>query len=148
MKCFFCDSDQSIVIDKREVRSSGDIRRRRECLKCQNRYTTYERVCELEIFVIKRDGRRQLFDKVKLSAGIERSLEKRPDLENLPAVVDKVIRKIILKGKKEIESKSIGLIVLTELKKLDQVAYLRFASVYRNFNGLGDFTKELEHLKI
>jgi transcriptional repressor NrdR len=148
MKCFFCDSDQSIVIDKREVRSSGDIRRRRECLKCHSRYTTYERVCELELFVIKRDGRRELFNKEKLSGGIERALEKRPDFDKTAEVVDRILKKILLKGKKEVESKFIGQTVLMELKRLDQVAYLRFASVYRNFSGLGDFTKELEHLKI
>lgn len=148
MKCFFCDSDQSVVIDKREVQSRGEIRRRRKCLKCQRRYTTYERVCQLELYVIKRDGRRELFNKEKLSAGIKRALEKRPDVKNLPEIVNRIIKKIILRGKKETESKFIGQAILTELKKLDQVAYLRFASVYRNFNNPDDFTKELEHLKV
>lgn len=148
MKCFFCGSEQSIVVDKREVKSSGDIRRRRECLKCQNRYTTYEAVCALELYVLKRDGRRQLFSKDKLTAGIKRALEKRPELEKLDEVVDRIINRLKLKGKKEIESKVIGQTVLGELRRIDQVAYLRFASVYRNFSDLGDFSKELKHLKV
>jgi transcriptional repressor NrdR len=148
MKCFLCGSTQSLVVDKREVKSTGDIRRRRECLKCRYRYTTYERICALELFVVKRDGRRELFSKEKLTLGIQRALEKRPDLENLQEIVDRVVERLELKGKKELDSNSIGQVVLGELKRLDQVAYLRFASVYRHFSDLGDFTKELEQLKI
>ena len=148
MKCFLCGSIQSLVVDKREVKSSGDIRRRRECLKCHNRFTTYEKICALELFVVKRDGRKELFTRLKLSSGIERALEKRPELENLNEIVDRVVEKVKLQGTKEIDSSIIGQMVLEELKKLDEVAYLRFASVYRHFSQIGDFTKELEQLKI
>jgi transcriptional repressor NrdR len=148
MKCFFCGSNQSSVIDKRAVIGTGEIRRRRECLKCGNRFTTYERVVDYSLYVIKRDGSRELFDRKKLTAGIERALEKRPGLNNLDQLVDRILEKINVKGKKEIASKVLGKTALSELKRLDKVAYLRFASVYRQFNDAGDFKRELEHLKV
>jgi transcriptional repressor NrdR len=146
MKCVFCGSEQSSVIDKRAVRSTGEIRRRRECLKCHQRFTTYEKVGAFELYVLKRDGSKQIFDKNKIRSGLEKALEKRPLFEKLEEVVDKVLNRLKLKGKKEIDSKLIGQAVLAELKKSDQVAYLRFVSVYRQFKGIGDFEKELKHL--
>ncbi len=143
MKCFFCGSEQSSVIDKRAVKGSGEIRRRRKCLKCGNRFTTYERVVGYELYVLKRGGSKELFDKQKLQAGIEKALEKRPALANLDVLIDKIVGRIRTKGKKEIESRAVGLVALSELKKVDKVAYLRFASVYRQFNDLADFQKEL-----
>lgn len=146
MNCYSCGSDQSSVIDKRAVKGTGEIRRRRECLKCHNRYTTYERVGDIELLVIKRDGRRQPFSREKLKRGIEKALEKRPGLQNLNEITSRVESKLWIKGKKEIESKFIGQVVLGELKKVDKVAYLRFASVYRHFEDTTDFAKELQHL--
>lgn len=148
MKCFFCGSEQSSVIDKRAVKGSGEIRRRRVCLKCGNRFTTYERIAGFELYVIKRDGSRELFNRGKFSLGIEKALEKRPGRESLDSLVDKIIDKLKVKGKKEIASKALGLAALAELKRMDKVAYLRFASVYRQFQEVGDFKKELENLKI
>jgi transcriptional repressor NrdR len=134
------------VIDKRAVKGTGEIRRRRECLKCHKRYTTYERVLPVEYLVIKRDGRKQPFDINKLRAGILRALEKRPALIDLERIVAKVEKRVKSKESKEIESKIIGREVCTELKRVDKVAYLRFVSVYRQFKDPGDFTKELAAL--
>ena len=146
MNCFFCGSDQSQVIDKRAVKTTGEIRRRRECLKCHNRFTTYERLCAVELMVIKRDGHRQVYDRNKLKRGIEKALEKRAAFNKVDVIISHIEKKVWVKGKKEVESKLIGAAVLTELKKADQVAYLRFASVYRNFANTTDFAKELRHL--
>lgn len=146
MDCFFCGSDQSHVIDKRAVRSLGEIRRRRECLKCHKRFTTYERVCQIELYIIKRDGRRELFEKSKIISGLERALEKRPGIDKVEEIVKRIEGKLKLKGEKEVPSTFIGQLVLAELKKTDKIAYLRFASVYRDFKELGDFTRELQGL--
>ncbi|SRR5258708_37655725 len=146
MRCPFCDSSQSSVIDKRAVKSSGEIRRRRECLKCHKRYTTYERISAIELLVIKKDGRKERFSKEKLRSGIIKALEKRQASEKIDEIVSKIEKKLWDKGRKEIESRFIGQAVLSELKKIDKVAYLRFASVYRTFQNPGDFRKELEHL--
>ena len=147
MKCLFCGSEQSNVIDKRAVKGLGEIRRRRVCLKCHNRYTTYERIGSFDLFVIKRDGRKETFDRNKIKAGLERALEKRPALSELDALVEKIISSLRLDGKKFVDSKLIGKIALGELKKVDQVGYLRFISVYRHFDKPGDFAKELSCLK-
>ncbi len=146
MYCPYCRNTQSSVIDKRSVKGTGEIRRRRECLKCKRRYTTYERASAVELLVIKRDGRRQPFDIAKLRVGLERCLEKRPGFANLDAIVAKIERKVRSKDLEEIESKVIGQEVLGELKKLDPIAYIRFVSVYRQFKQASDFTKELESL--
>jgi transcriptional repressor NrdR len=148
MKCLYCGSTQSSVIDKRTVASTGEIRRRRECLKCHRRFTTYERVCAIELMVIKRDGRKEAYDVSKLKRGIERALEKRPVENQLDAVVARIEQKFFSKGVKEVDSKLLGQAVLAELKRLDDVAYLRFVSVYRHFTNAQDFTKELKHLKV
>ena len=146
MYCPYCKSSQSSVIDKRSVKGTGEIRRRRECIRCKRRYTTYERASEVELLVIKRDGRRQPFDTAKLRAGLERCLEKRPAIADLEGIVLKIESKIRSKDMVEVESKVIGREVLGELKKLDQIAYLRYVSVYREFKQASDFTKELESL--
>lgn len=146
MNCPFCKSNQSAVIDKRAVLGTGEIRRRRECLKCKRRYTTYERALIIELAVVKRDGKKQAFDINKIRAGLIKALEKRPAFENLELIVSKIERKIRSKDRSEIESKVIGREVLAELKKVDPVAYLRFVSVYRQFKVPGDFSKELEML--
>lgn len=146
MNCPFCKSNQSSVIDKRAVLGTGEIRRRRECLKCKRRYTTYERALVVELAVIKRDGKREPFDVSKVRSGLIKALEKRPAFDNLEAIVSKIERKIRSKDRSEIESKVIGREVLAELKKVDPVAYLRFVSVYRQFKAPSDFSKELESL--
>lgn len=146
MKCPFCQSTLSKVVDKRGVEGRGEIRRRRECLKCSRRFTTYEAVAQLEVTVIKKDGRREAFAEEKLHSGLLKALEKRPGIDRVPKIVDRIEAKIRTKRLKEIESQVIGKWVLSELKKLDQVAYLRFASVYRDFEDPRDFAKELKTL--
>lgn len=146
MNCPYCRSNLNKVVDKRSVSGSGEIRRRRECLKCKKRFTTYERLSKLDLTVIKRDGRREIFDKLKLRSGIEKALEKRPSIEAVEAITDRIENKLRVQKNKEIPSKTIGKMVLTELKKTDKVAYLRFASVYRQFSEPGDFAKELTSL--
>ena len=148
MKCVFCGGGQSSVIDKRTVASTGEIRRRRECLKCHRRYTTYERICAIELMVIKRDGRKEVYDVAKLRTGIERAIQKRPIEGTLDDIVARIEQKMFGKGAKEVDSKLLGQAVLLELKRLDPGAYLRFASVYRHFKDAQDFTKELKHFKV
>lgn len=146
MKCPFCSSLSHKVVDKRAVSGSGEIRRRRECLKCGKRFSTYERLAALELWVIKRDGRRELFNPDKIRVGVSKALEKRPTFQRVDELVEKIERCLRKRGEKEIPSKVIGKLVLVELRKLDSVAYLRFASVYRQFKQVADFAKELEHL--
>lgn len=147
MRCFFCSSDQSSVVDKRAVKRTDQIRRRRECLRCHKRYTTYEQQINFELYVIKRSGQRQLFDRDKLKIGIAKALEKRPQLAAVDTIVDKIEQQVKGKKEREVPSKVIGQAVLAELKKIDHVAYLRFASVYRHFSKPADFKKELDNLK-
>lgn len=146
MKCFFCGSELSKVVDKRAVKSRSEIRRRRECLSCHKRFTTYEKAGELEVYVLKRDGRREVFSRAKLKSGIEKALEKRVDVGRVEELTDRIEGKLRSKGEKEIKSNLIGQMVLNELKRLDKVAYLRFASVYRDFKDPGDFARELRGL--
>lgn len=143
MNCPFCSDASNRVVDKRSVTGSGEIRRRRECLRCQGRFTTYERLSNLQFLVIKKDGRREPYNRDKLRGGIIRALEKRPAAEQLDEFVSKIERKIWKKGISEITSRQIGKVVLSELKKIDSVAYLRFASVYRQFQDPNDFAREL-----
>lgn len=146
MKCPFCASDLSKVVDKRAVSGRGEIRRRRECLKCDKRFTTYETVARLEITVIKKDGRREAFESEKIQHGLLKALEKRPGIEKVPSIVARIEGKIRTKGYKEINSKVLGKWVLAELKKLDPIAYLRFTSVYHSFSDPKDFAKEIRTL--
>lgn len=146
MKCPFCASELSKVVDKRGVFGSGEIRRRRECLKCSKRYTTYESLAELQLMVLKKDGRKEPFIREKLQMGLLKALEKRPGIEKVSKIVDRFEGKIRSKGVREIPSSMLGKWVLSELKKLDPIAYLRFASVYRSFGDPRDFAKELKTL--
>lgn len=146
MKCPFCESVLSKVVDKRTVSGRGEIRRRRECLKCSRRFTTYETIAQLGVVVLKRDGRREPFSEEKLHLGLLKALEKRPAIDRVSKIVDRIEAKIRTKRFKEIPSQQIGKWVLTELKKLDSVAYLRFASVYRSFEDPKDFAKEIKTL--
>ena len=134
-------------MDKRETDDLDVTRRRRECLKCQKRFTTYERVEGIDLVVVKKDGRREAFDKEKLKRGLLRACEKRPiSIEQIDKIIDKVESELRNQDTKEINSSIVGDRVTKELKKLDQVAYIRFASVYRSFADVTDFQKELKEL--
>lgn len=143
MRCPFCSASVNRVIDKRAVLGSGEIRRRRECLKCLRRFTTYERLANFGLIVVKKDGRKEVFDREKIKNGILKALEKRPAIDKVDLLTDKIEQKLWRKKKAEVASKLIGGLVLAELKKVDTIAYLRFASVYRQFENPEDFAKEL-----
>jgi len=145
MNCRFCNADTKVV-DKRE--SADDVtRRRRECLKCERRFTTYERVENSDFVVTKKDGRREKFSREKLTKGLVRACEKRPiAMEKIDAVVDAIESEIRKKDLKEITSKRIGEMVIRKLRSLDKVAYIRFASVYREFEDVHMFEEELKKL--
>ena len=147
MKCPFCSHTEDKVIDSR-LSQEGDVtRRRRECLKCGRRFTTYERVEEAQPLVIKKDGRRELFDRTKILNGVLRACEKRPvGIETMEKVVDKIEKRLLETGDREIQSSVIGAAVMEELKTLDEVAYVRFASVYREFRDINEFMTELKGL--
>lgn len=147
MKCPFCSHTEDKVIDSR-LSQEGDVtRRRRECLKCGRRFTTYERVEEAQPLVIKKDGRRELFDRTKILNGVLRACEKRPvGIETMEKVVDKIEKRFLETGEREIQSSVIGAAVMEELKNLDEVAYVRFASVYREFRDINEFMTELKGL--
>ena len=145
MKCPFCLSEDTRVVDKRD--SENATKRRRECLKCKKRFSTFERVEDIGVMVVKKDGRRELFSRDKLRAGIIRACEKRPvSQEQINNAVDE-IEKAVRKEEKEVSTKLIGELVMKKLKHLDKVAYIRFASVYRDFKDVGDFEKELKEIK-
>ncbi len=145
MKCIFC-SGETKVTDKRD--SEGETRRRRECLKCKKRFTTYEKAEELNIIVIKKDKRREPFSKEKLIAGIKKACEKRPiETEKIDKMINEIERRLREKVKgKEVESRVIGEEVMKALKKIDEVAYIRFASVYRDFKDVKDFKKVMREV--
>ena len=147
MICPFCEHRKTRVVDKREGNDAKTIRRRRECLKCGRRFTTFEKIETLDLLVIKKDGRREIFDRAKLRSGIIKSCEKRPvsagDIEKIVDESEAELRKI---NASEILSKKIGEMVIKRLKKLDEISYIRFASVYRQFADLSDFEKELSKL--
>lgn len=145
MQCPHCKSDTKVV-DKRD--SGEHTRRRRECLKCSKRFTTYERLEETPLVVIKKDGRRQEFDRGKIKAGILRACEKRPiTTEQIERVADEIEHFLRNKYTADVPSRAIGEVVMARLKQMDKVAYIRFASVYRNFTDLGSFEKELKELQ-
>ena len=147
MICPFCAHEVTKVVDKREGALGKITRRRRECSKCTRRFTTFERVETLDLLVVKKDGRREIFDRGKLRSGIIKSCEKREiSAENIEKVVDEVESELRKSSTSEISSKTIGELVAKKLKKLDKVAYIRFASVYREFADIGDFEKELSRL--
>jgi transcriptional repressor NrdR len=146
MRCPFCGSTDDRVVDSRESREADVIRRRRECASCQRRFTSYEKVDEIPVMVVKQDGRREEFDRTKLLRGIRRACEKRPiETLRLEAICDDV--EASFGGRdREMSTAEIGGRVMERLKEIDQVAYVRFASVYRRFDDLGDFVDELKGL--
>lgn len=147
MKCPHCNNQDSKVIESRDASESGAIRRRRECLKCGHRYTTYERVERPNLAVVKKDGARELFDRNKLFAAIHRSVGKflSSDME-VESIVSKVENELYSQGDTELPSKAIGDLVLKELGDRNQVAYVRFASVYQEFKTVDEFAQTLERL--
>ena len=146
MKCPFCQSTLSKVVDKRSVDSRGEIRRRRECLKCSKRFTTYESTAQLQMLVIKKDGRREPYIREKLERGLFRALEKRPGIDKVSKIADRIESRIRTRRLEEVPSQTLGKWMLSELKRLDPIAYLRFASVYRTFSDPRDFKREIETL--
>ncbi len=148
MKCPKCGYTESKVIDSRPTEENASIRRRRECLSCQNRFTTYETVETMPLLVIKKDKTRQTFDKTKLLNGIIEACHKRPvTLEQMENVANEIELELQNSLTHEVPSSKIGVLVMEKLKKLDEVAYVRFASVYREFKDLDTFMRELENLK-
>lgn len=146
MNCPFCGSKLNKVVDKRGVEGRGEIRRRRECLKCSKRFTTYETLARLQILVIKKDGHREPYNKDKLRSGLVKALEKRPGIDRVGKIVERVEGRIRNRGLTEVQSVQLGKWLLGELKRLDPVAYLRFVSVYHTFTDPKDFEKELKVL--
>jgi transcriptional repressor NrdR len=148
MHCPFCAADDTKVIDSRLVAEGDQVRRRRECLSCRERFTTYE-VAELVMpRVIKQNGNREPFDEDKLRAGIVRALEKRPvSVEDIEAVITHIKHALRATGEREVRSRVLGELVMDQLRQLDQVAYVRFASVYRSFQDLAEFRNEIERLE-
>ena len=147
MKCPFCGDAKDKVVDSRESGSGDAIRRRRECLSCGRRFTSYERIEEIPYLVIKKDGRREAFDRGKLMAGLHRACEKRPvSAKALSDLVDEVEQLVQDSPDREIETRVIGGRVMERLKELDKVAYVRFASVYRQFEDVQEFMTELRDL--
>lgn len=147
MRCPFCDHPESKVIDSRESKNGLRIRRRRECLSCERRFTTYEKIEEIPYMVVKKDGRRQPFDSQKLLRGMLRACEKRPvPVSKLEEIVEEVESMLQERQEKEMNASEIGQFVMKKLKALDKVAYVRFASVYREFRDVLEFKKELEKL--
>ena len=147
MKCPFCLHDEDKVIDSRSSNEGKSVRRRRECIKCKKRFTTYEYVEEVPLMVIKKDGRRESFDRNKIISGILKACEKRPvSMEKVEAVVDRVEKELQKSFDKEVKAQVVGELVMEHLHKLDEVAYVRFASVYRQFKDINHFMKELKDL--
>ncbi|NCF19694.1 MAG: transcriptional regulator NrdR [Haliea sp.] len=148
MHCPFCAADDTKVIDSRLVAEGDQVRRRRECLSCSERFTTYE-VAELVMpRVIKQNGNREPFDEDKLRSGFLRALEKRPvSMEDIEAVINQIKHALRATGEREVKSLVVGELVMEHLKQLDQVAYVRFASVYRSFQDLSEFRDEIERLE-
>lgn len=147
MHCPFCSHEDTKVIDSRLVAEGGQVRRRRECLDCSERFTTYESAELMMPRIIKHDGSREPFDEEKMRAGLLRALEKRPvSLEKIEAVVNHIEHQLQATGEREVKSLVVGELVMNQLKLLDQVAYVRFASVYRDFKDLNEFRDEIDRL--
>lgn len=148
MKCPYCNNLETGVLDSRDSEDLTTIRRRRECLKCQKRFTTYERVEMIDLVVIKKDGRRESFGRNKVLSGIIKACEKRLiPIDVIERIVDDIERDLRNRDSVEIESKLIGSLVMRKLKSIDKVAYIRFASVYRSFEDVEEFEKEAQLLK-
>lgn len=147
MKCPFCNNEDTRVIDSRPSDDNSTIRRRRQCDSCNKRFTTYEKIETIPLIVIKKDQTRETYDRAKIESGVFRSCHKRPvSAEKINACIEDIENTIFNKGIKEISSSEIGEIVMEKLKMLDQVAYVRFASVYREFEDVNTFKNELEKL--
>lgn len=147
MRCPFCQAADTRVLDSRDSAEGTIIRRRRECETCKRRFTTYERVEELNPLVVKKDGRRESFDRDKLLAGLKKACEKRPvPVEKVEALVTEIERRLQELGEKEIPSSTVGELVMERLPALDEVAYVRFASVYRSFRDIAEFMDELKDI--
>ena len=147
MKCPFCSHAEDKVIDSREARTGEMVRRRRECLKCGRRFTTYERIDEIPYMVIKKDGRRERFDRQKILQGLLKACEKRPvPTAKLEAIVDELERFVNEAPERERTTAEIGSLLMQRLKKIDKVAYVRFASVYLDFKDVKEFMNELKDL--
>ena len=145
MKCPFCGHDNTRVIDSRPAEENNSIRRRRACDECGKRFTTYEKVETIPMMVIKKDNNREVYDRTKLQGGILRACHKRPvSAEQITGLVDSVENEVFSLGEKEVSSNTLGELVMKKLKQLDAVAYVRFASVYREFKDVGSFLEELK----
>ncbi len=147
MRCPYCGYKEDKVVDSRVTQEGSAVRRRRECLSCDRRFTTYEYVEDVSLMVIKKDGTRQVFDRKKILTGIMRACEKRPvGLEEMEEITSQVEREIYKSASREVPSSGIGEAIIKRLKKIDDVAYVRFASVYRQFKDVGQFMHELKGL--
>lgn len=145
MKCPFCTAPDTTVLESRAVEEGSSIRRRRKCEKCKRRFTTFERIREIVLWVVKKDGRREPFNREKIRSGVLKAIEKRPiSLDLVNDLVKRIERELIKKGKEEISSTTIGRAVMRRLKTIDKVAWLRFASVYLEFEDLEDFAEVLK----
>ena len=147
MKCPFCRDLENKVIDSRLSKDGDIIRRRRECLRCQRRFTTYERVEEMLPMIVKKDGRREVYDRLKVISGLKKACEKRPvSMEMIEQTGDRIERMLQERGEKEVSASVIGEAIMRALYDLDKVAYVRFASVYRSFEDVNEFMRELKDL--
>jgi transcriptional repressor NrdR len=147
MKCPFCGHPEDKVVDSRESKEGESIRRRRECLKCEKRYTTYERIDEIPYMVVKKDGRREKFDRQKVLNGLLRACEKRPiPMGKLEQIVNEAETFVIDSPERERRTSEVGELIMNRLRKYDKVAYVRFASVYLDFKDVKEFMDELKHL--
>ncbi len=148
MKCPFCGHIEDKVVDSREGKEGDSVRRRRECLACERRFTTYERVDEIPYMIVKKDGRREKYDRQKVLSGLLRACEKRPVSANqMESVVNEVEALVVESPDRECPSKEIGQLVMKRLRELDKVAYVRFASVYHDFKDVKEFLDELKDLQ-
>ena len=147
MKCPSCGHPETKVIDSRLSGDSASIRRRRECLQCERRFTTYEYIEQVSLMVVKRDGRRQPFDRKKIISGLVKACEKRPvSVDKIEEITEQIERSIQRRYDREVSSKDVGEMVMETLVRLDEVAYVRFASVYRQFHDVNQFMKELKDM--
>jgi transcriptional repressor NrdR len=147
MRCPFCGYHDSKVVDSRVAKDGDSIRRRRECINCNRRFTTYERIEEVAQMVIKKDGRREAFDRWKLKSGVMKAIEKRAvSLEQVDAMINSIERELFNTNEHEVSTKALGEAIMDRLKGLDEVAYVRFASVYRQFKDINEFMSELKDM--
>ncbi len=145
MKCPFCSKVDNKVIDSRLSKDKSEIRRRRECLECSRRFTTYEHIEDIPVMIVKKDGRREVFNRIKVKIGLQKACEKRDvSVNTIEEIVDDLERDLRDSGEKELKSRLLGEMIMEKLQGLDEVAYVRFASVYREFKDVNDFVDELK----